>query len=280
MPATKKTTKKATTKKPVAKKPAVKKAPVKKTVAKKTPAKQAPVKNKESKLKSTIKKDIKIAKNTATKVSKIVKDEIKKVESAKWYKEAVLMFLNPKKFFQSCQKNASVNKSIYLAGIYGLVAAVIKIILSIGSIKLISAVTYLAAFPALSIISAFSISGIVMLLSHICKGKYDFTKALYAVSHIMILFPISLIIFKLSFTYYVLFSTSFLIDLAYIYMIYNIIAYTLESKLVYARIFLYALAVVLIGFYLSDNSLLNAKLLLNNSDVYMDFIKSNLPSSF
>ncbi len=203
--------------------------------------------------KKTIKKTIKNAKKIPQK-AKGYSVKKAKIDFKTFITDARDLLLRPKKLFESIKTNTDFDEPIVKAGVYGLLAGIISVLVGIFSGKGIISLTKLISLPILSIFITFGVAGILLFISYLANGKMNFEASVKAVSSKIFLYPIIILLSAVSITFPLLVFSTVLVDMFLLYLGYSMIIYCLNAELKRARIIFGILGLLMLGFYLTDYS--------------------------
>ncbi|MHA1540635.1 MAG: hypothetical protein ACTSXL_05480 [Alphaproteobacteria bacterium] len=204
----------------------------------------------EKRIKKTIKRVRRIpqkAKNYSTKKAKI--------DFKTFITDARDLLLRPKKLFESIKTNNDFDEPIVKAGVYGLLAGIISVLVGVFSGQGLVSLTKLISLPILSVFITFGAAGILLFISYLANGKMDFEASVKAVSSKIFLYPIIVLLSAVSITFPLLVFSTVLVDMFLLYLGYSMIVYCLNADLKRARIIFGILGLLMLGFYLTDYSI-------------------------
>ncbi len=193
-------------------------------------------------------------KNTKEYINK-TKSKIKTFNIKKSLSDIFYMLRHPIKYFSSIVSDNNFEDAIAKILLYGIITAGIDILFSIHSITLWNAILSLITLPIISALITFSLAGIILLFSYLTKGQMNFEIAVKSVASCIFMYPLSCVLYELSFSYYLLFVFSIILDLYTGFLIYSAVTFCLKGEKRIANIIFGIFAVLIIAFHFSSSSM-------------------------
>ena len=182
------------------------------------------------------------------------------------------IMMAPVKFFGSIKSNGKYEDTIVKIMIYGLITAGIKILFSITSITVLSAIASVLLLSFHAVLVSFGVAGIALFFAYLAKGEMDFEKSFKAVASCIFMYPLAFTAYHLAFAYPVLFFLSLMIDLYLVFLMYNIVIYALKGKEGVAQVVFGIFAAFVVILHFSDAA--DGYLMTKNSDIVIERVKA------
>lgn len=184
---------------------------------------------------------------------KYFKDAQKKVRSIrveKFITDMVGIILNPVKYFAGIRADGKYEDTIVKVLIYGLIAAGIKILFSLGSISFLDAAASMLLMSVYGVVITFGLGGVMMFFSYLTKGEMQFETAVKAVASCIFMYPLAYAAYHLAMAYWMLLFFSLMIDLYIVFLIYTATTHCLKGEPGISRIIfgIFAAFVVVLHF--------------------------------
>ncbi|MDR1476777.1 MAG: hypothetical protein LBI17_01455 [Rickettsiales bacterium] len=172
------------------------------------------------------------------------------INVGKFLTDAVSIILNPVKYFSSVKADGKYEDMIVKVLIYGLIAAGLKILFNIGSIRFLDALASIVLMSVYGVVITFGLGGVMMFFSYLTKGEMNFETATKAVASCIFMYPLAWAAYNLAFTYWILFFFSLTIDLYIVFLIYTATTHCLKGEHGISRIIfgIFAAFVVILHF--------------------------------
>jgi hypothetical protein len=172
------------------------------------------------------------------------------INVGKFLTDAVNIILNPVKYFASVRSDGKYEDMIVKVLIYGLIAAGMKILFNIGSIRFLDALASIVLMSVYGVVITFGLGGVMMFFSYLTKGEMNFEMAAKSVASCIFMYPLAWAAYHLAFTYWILFFFSLMIDLYIVFLIYTATTYCLKGEHGISRIIfgIFAAFIVILHF--------------------------------
>ena len=137
---------------------------------------------------------------------------------------------------------------------FGLIAALIKIILSLGNITLLNTILTVIFTPLILFVLSFALAGMLLMFSFLSKGELSFEKSYKIVASQAFLYPIFILAFHLSFFWTMLVFVSMIADVYILLLAYISCVYGLKAKENLSQLVFGAVLILIVLFYLFTDS--------------------------
>ena len=181
---------------------------------------------------------------------KEVHKKARSIRIEKFLTDMLSIILNPVKYFATIKADGKYEDMIVKVVIYGLIAAGIRILFSIGSIRFLDAVTSTLLMSVYGVILTFGLGGVFMFFSYLTKGEMNFEMAVKSVAACIFMYPLAYTAYNIAFAYWMLFFFSLMVDLYIVFLIYTATTHCLKGEAGTSRIIfgIFAAFVVVLHF--------------------------------
>ena len=205
-------------------------------------------------------------------------------------KESKDVLVNPKSYFSTMKTTGGMTEPLIKAVIYGAVAGIIALVLSILNLGALSSSIFGGAFGIMiligkiigSIIGLFIGAVVLLVISSICKGNTDFEANVRVTAALMVMMPIIALLGFTVHIHYILFAIISLVIYIYsMWLLYNGLVGALKANPETSKIVTYVLiAIIVLVLIFTTASLSKTYRMMkdiNNegvSELYMDLPKN------
>lgn len=214
-----------------------------------------------SNVKSNLKKNVKVDKETVKESTSVFMNLLKIIKLQVISGQLIEMvigikdiLLTPAKFFSSIKEDDRYTQPVATIICFGLIAALIKIILSLGNITLLNTILTVIFTPLILFVLSFALAGMLLMFSFLSKGELSFEKSYKIVASQAFLYPIFILAFHLSFFWTMLVFVSMIADVYILLLAYISCVYGLKAKENLSQLVFGAVLILIVLFYLFTDS--------------------------